>query len=141
MRRKIRKTYRYGSIVLVLVQVTIFASSCGGNQQTSVSESKNTSAPYTETAGKSSTVATTNAISNDCEDAVKTAAAISDMQDTVEDLDSAIQKCQVLQEFTAATNKYSKALDGADAKIFATNRCTYNPALQNTAICKSLLNE
>lgn len=139
MRKIAMETKRYSLIVLVIATVVIAASSCGSSQQTATSESKQTSAPSSGSANISSTEETSKSVSSECENAVKGAAEISDMKNTVEDLDPAIQKCQALEDFTAAANKYPQALDGVDAKTFATNRCTYNPALQNTSICKELL--
>lgn len=81
---------------------------------------------------------TTPAPLTDCERAVKAASEISDMQDAIEDLDPAIQSCETLGEFLAATAKYPAALDGADGEMFARNRCTYNPSLANTALCKEI---
>ena len=80
-----------------------------------------------------------DATNNSCEQAMKTASEISDMQDTVEDVDPAIQECGSMQEFISASSKFPKALDGIDEETFVTNRCTYNSSLQNTAICKSII--
>ena len=82
---------------------------------------------------------TTTTLSN-CEKAMKAAADVSDMQDTVEDIDPVIRACGSMAEFTAASSKFPKALDGASEEMFVTNRCNYNTALQSTAICKSLMN-
>lgn len=82
---------------------------------------------------------TTNTLSA-CERAMKAAADVSDLQDTVEDIDPVIRACDSMEEFAAASAKFPKALDGASEEIFVTNRCTYNTALQSTEICKSLTN-
>lgn len=75
----------------------------------------------------------------DCERAVRDAAAISDSQDSVEDLDPAIRRCSTMSEFSAATRLFPGALDaGVDARTFVTNRCTYNSSLGSTALCRSL---
>lgn len=73
-----------------------------------------------------------------CEKAMKVAADVPDMQDTVEDIDPVIRACGSMDEFIAASSQFPAALDGAGEEIFVTNRCTYNASLQNTAICKSL---
>ncbi len=73
-----------------------------------------------------------------CEKAMKAAADVPDMQDTVEDIDPVIRACGSMDEFIAASSQFPAALDGAGEEIFVTNRCTYNASLQNTAICKSL---
>lgn len=82
---------------------------------------------------------TTNSSLNSCEEAMKTAAEVSDMQDMAEDIDPAIRVCGSMQEFTSASSKFPEALDGVDEATFVTNRCTYNASLQNTAICKSIV--
>ena len=75
---------------------------------------------------------------SDCEKAMKVAAEVSDMQDTVEDIDPAIQACESLDEFKSASSKFPEALDGTDAELVVSNRCRYNPSLQDTAICISI---
>lgn len=74
-----------------------------------------------------------------CEKALETAAGVSNMQDTVEDLDPAIRACESMSELVSASSKFPQALDGVDAKTVASNRCIYNSSLKSTAICKSLL--
>ena len=73
-----------------------------------------------------------------CEMAIADAAAISDIDDQVTDLDPAIAACSSLDEFAAIAARYPAALDGADAAEFVTNRCLYEASLVDTAICKGL---
>ena len=73
-----------------------------------------------------------------CESAMKATAAISDMQDTVEDLDPTIRACATLDEFITASSKYPEALDGADEETVIVNRCKYNLTLQDTALCRAV---
>lgn len=87
--------------------------------------------------GGSGTDSSEPALSN-CEKAMKAAAEVSDIQDTVEDIDPAIRACESMDEFKAASFKFPKALDGVDEQIFVTNRCMYNPSLNDTAICKAI---
>lgn len=70
-----------------------------------------------------------------CESAVQDASEISAMEDTVSDLDEAIAECGSLAEFEAANALYPDALDGADAALFASNRCGAEPSLADSAIC------
>ncbi len=65
------------------------------------------------------------------------AAAVSDNEDTNEDLDPAIKACSTLAEFAAASLKHPKALDGVDPAEYLGNRCD-NQELASTALCKSL---
>lgn len=60
-----------------------------------------------------------------CERIFSAAANIPDTQDSVSDLDKAVTACSSLDEWTAASKKFPKALDGADPKLFLTNRCKY----------------
>ena len=60
-----------------------------------------------------------------CERAFEEAAAISDLQDTVEDLDPALEACTTIEEWKAASRKFPDALDGVDSLVFLENRCRY----------------
>lgn len=70
-----------------------------------------------------------------CESAVREAAEVSGMEDTVEDLDDAIRECGSLEEFEAAAEQFPDALDGTDARTFIANRCEFEPSLANSALC------
>ena len=76
----------------------------------------------------SSNSTTANQITG-CEKMWSDAAAISDFQDSVEDLDPAIRACKSLQEWTSAAAKYPLALDGVDPVLFLSNRCFYGNQL------------
>jgi hypothetical protein len=74
-----------------------------------------------------------------CESAVRDAANISSTQDTVSDLDAAIEECASLADLEAAADQFPDALDGADVRTFVSNRCAAEPAIAETAICGELL--
>jgi len=57
------------------------------------------------------------------------------MEDTLQDLDSAMEQCATIEEFEAAAEQFPDALDGADVRTFVANRCGFKPALVETAIC------
>ena len=62
-------------------------------------------------------------ISPACDDAFRAAASVSDMRDTVEDLDPAVRACRSVEEWNAAARRHPGALDGADSEYFLWNRC------------------
>jgi hypothetical protein len=64
--------------------------------------------------------------SEQCGLAVGQAAAIGDMEDSVEDLAPAIVACEDLDELRNATDDHPTALDGVDLETFVTNRCMYS---------------
>ena len=72
-----------------------------------------------------------------CDTAWAKAAAISDLRDTVEDLDPAIRACTSLQEWESAAAKYPEALDGVDPVLFLSNRCFYGSRL--VTLCQWLI--
>ena len=74
-----------------------------------------------------------------CERAMKTAAAVSAMEDVNEDLNPAFKACDSLNEFKEASSKYPDALDGVDELLYATNRCTGDASLKSTPICSEVL--
>ena len=73
-----------------------------------------------------------------CEQAVRNASDVDDFEDTAEDLDPAIRECESFADFRTATRNFPEALDGADARMFASNRCQYNSALSSTSVCLEL---
>lgn len=73
-----------------------------------------------------------------CESAVREAAEISPMADTVSDLDEAIAQCASLADFEAAAAMYPDALDGVSASTFVANRCAAEPSIADSAICQEL---
>jgi len=62
------------------------------------------------------------------------AADIPATEDTVTDLDQAIQECASVADFEAAAEQIPDALDGVDAHTFLSNRCASEPAI-DSAIC------
>ena len=96
------------------------------------------SSPVSETSTVVETEPTASSSLSSCESAMKATAAISDMQDTVEDLDPTIRACATLDEFITASSKYPEALDGADEETVIVNRCKYNLTLQDTALCRAV---
>jgi len=70
-----------------------------------------------------------------CERAMQLAALVDPMADTVTDLDQAIERCDTLAEWSAASAKYPDALDGADPREFAQNRCADAEELANEPLC------
>lgn len=73
----------------------------------------------------------------DCEQAFADAAAVSDFQDTVEDLDPAVRSCESLEEWVAASEAYPAALDGVDPETFLRNRCQFGN-FQQGSLCGKL---
>jgi hypothetical protein len=73
-----------------------------------------------------------------CESAVQEAAQIDPMQDTVADLDRAIQQCESLADFEAAASQFPDALDGVSAEVFLGNRCRFEPSVANAPLCVEL---
>jgi hypothetical protein len=76
-------------------------------------------------------------VSDACERAFAAAAAVSDLEDTVEDLYPAVRACNTVEEWTAASEAYPAALDGADPVLYLTNTCLYGPPdLADTDLCR-----
>ena len=75
--------------------------------------------------------------SEQCGVAVERAAAIDDMEDSVEDLDQAIVACEDLNDLRNATDDHPTALDGVDLETFVANRCMYSEddAVTAASIC------
>lgn len=73
-----------------------------------------------------------------CDSAVREAADISPMADTVSDLDNAIRECSTLAEFEAAANQFPDALDGVGARGFIANRCAAEPGIESSALCQEI---
>ncbi len=71
-----------------------------------------------------------------CELAFQAAAQISDMQDTVEDLDPAVLACPTVADWLQAAGQYPGAID-ADPGVFLANRCRYGPT--TAPICTEAL--
>lgn len=101
-------------VTLIGVLVISVIVSCGGGGSGASPPSSNST--------------TANQITG-CEKMWSDAAAISEFQDTVEDLDPAIRACKSLQEWTSAAAKYPLALDGVDPVLFLSNRCFYGSQL------------
>lgn len=74
-----------------------------------------------------------------CELAFADAAAVGDMEDTVEDLDPAVRACTSLEEWGAANAANPAALDGVDPFEFLGNRCDVGDGLSATNLCGALL--
>jgi hypothetical protein len=70
-----------------------------------------------------------------CEQAMLLAALIDPKHDTVTDLDQAVERCDTFADWSAASAKYPDALDGADPRKFAQNRCAYGEGLANKPLC------
>lgn len=79
------------------------------------------------------------AISEACQRAFAAAAAVDEMQDTVTDLDPAVQACVSLDEWAAGSASNPTALDGADPWEFLGNRCNSGEGLAETTLCGELL--
>lgn len=73
-----------------------------------------------------------------CDAAFRRAAAVDPMQDTVTDLDDAVRACATEDEWRAASEAFPDALDGASPGAFLRNRCDFEPALVDTALCQSI---
>lgn len=77
------------------------------------------------------------AYGQECGSALEDAAAVGDMEDTVEDTDPAIVACASVEAFTAASADHPDALDDTDVETWLSNRCQYSedPAVRSSAIC------
>jgi hypothetical protein len=74
-----------------------------------------------------------------CLDAMRQAASVNDMQDTVSDLYPALEACESLEAFAFASSEHPAALDGVDAETFARNACRSAPqAARDAPLCTSL---
>lgn len=81
-------------------------------------------------------------VSGECASAFEQAAAVSDLQDTHEDLFPAYSACKTLDEWKAADDAYPDAMDGVDPIVYARNVCDSNSArLGSTPICQAAANE
>lgn len=119
-------------LVAALVIVTLVA--CGGSDDPGASETEAFSFQATERAEVAADAVT---YSEECGNAVRQAAEVGDMQDTVEDLDPAIISCESVAEFQAAADDHPTALEGTDAATWASNRCqsAEDQAVKDSDIC------
>ena len=115
-------------LACLLSVVAVLGTSCGGD---TASETTAAATPTTQAAASASSA---------CDSASETAASVGDMQDTVDDLYPAIQACDTVEEWAAASKKHLAALDGADPEVFLTNVCLYSapPAIAQTRLCQSV---
>jgi hypothetical protein len=72
-----------------------------------------------------------------CNDAFAEAAAVSDLEDTLEDLEPAVTACTSAEDWTAASDAYPAAVDGADPLVFLANECAYGD--QERPLCQEVL--
>jgi hypothetical protein len=77
--------------------------------------------------------------STTCDLAFADAAAVGDMEDTVEDLDPTVRACTSLDEWGTASAANPAALDGVDPFEFLGNRCDFGEGLSATDLCRALL--
>jgi hypothetical protein len=123
--------YRMVGVIALLVLVTV---GCAGNV-----DAPDTAPVEPDAATESfdEADAPDSVYSEACGQAVAAAAAIDDMQDTVEDLDPAIAVCADFDELVAAFEDYPAALDGVDAQTFVANRCLYSEdaSVTSSQIC------
>lgn len=74
-----------------------------------------------------------------CLDAMQQAAAVDEMQDTVSDLYPALAACDSLEAWSAASEEYPDALDGAEPETFARNACVTAPeAAREGPLCQEV---
>ncbi len=76
-------------------------------------------------------------VSQACSDSFAAAAAIGDLQDTVEDLDPALTACGSIEEWIAASSTNPGAIDGDPAQ-YLLNRCQYTEAPTGPA-CEEIM--
>ena len=100
-----------------------------------------TSEPAIRTETPSPTPASVQDALGACREAFRDAAAVSVMRDTVDDLNPAVRACSSVAEWEAAFSEFPDALDGADAELFARNRCQYGAGLSGTPLCRELSGE
>ena len=60
-----------------------------------------------------------------CQRAMRIAAAVDEMSDTVADIDPVIRACISITDLRAASAKYPAAFDGVDPVEFVRNRCEF----------------
>ena len=76
-----------------------------------------------EEAVEEATAAAAELPSDECNAAFAEAAAVDEMQDTVEDLVPAIEACTSIEDWAAASDLNPAALEGTDPETFLTNMC------------------
>ena len=76
-----------------------------------------------------------------CRGAFRDAAAVSALQDRVEDLDPAVRACSSVVEWETASAEFPNALDGVNAEQFARNRCQFGSGLSGTPLCREVIGE
>lgn len=73
-----------------------------------------------------------------CEAAVREAAEIPVTEDSGSDFDNAIQTCATVAELEAASEQFPDALDGTSVRTFVGERCAFEPAIADSAVCTEL---
>jgi hypothetical protein len=75
-----------------------------------------------------------------CSQAFADAAAVSEMQDTHEDLFSAYFACETLDDWIAANDEHPDAIDGVDPTMYASTVCEGNEdEIGESPICAALV--
>jgi hypothetical protein len=113
----------YAQTLATATMAALLLTACGGASTTAEEpEASTEDVEVTEEAEEPEAAA----YSEECGQAVADAAAVGDMEDTVEDLDPAIITCDGLEQLRAATDDHPGALDGVDLETFVANRCLYS---------------
>lgn len=73
-----------------------------------------------------------------CESAVREAAEIPVTEDSGSDFDNAIETCATVAELEAASEQFPDALDGVSVRTFVGERCRFEPAIADSAVCNEL---
>lgn len=124
---------KFAVIVIPLAFLSVWFSDTTSNGETG--ESPTRSSEVTSTISGAEV-----AYSAECGAAFADAAAVSDMQDTHEDMDPAFSACATMAAFASASEAYPAALDGADPTTYAFNRCQFSPntSVTESSICNEL---
>lgn len=141
--------WRWKASIIVLVTLIVIGALSPTETNDSSTDEANSSAGIVVSTSTPTTAATSTTApvptaesesesSSACEQAFNNAASISSMEDTIEDLNSAIRACEKLDEWNAASLKHPSALDGADPTAFLRNRCRSDETLSREPLCREV---
>lgn len=118
--------------ITVSAAVVVFALvGCGSDGDVATDETPGDTTAATQPAADAEDAT----YSAECGQAMAEAAAVDEMQDTLEDTDPAFFACESLEEFSQASADYPDALDGTNPEVFAPNRCQGAESVQDSPLC------
>jgi hypothetical protein len=142
--RGVSRQGKFAAAVVAMLLLAGLAAAGSLSRQIATGTAQSTATPtsaanYTAvTSPTAAPVDTPEATQSACDTAFAEAAAIDEMQDTVEDLDPAVRTCATGDEWSAAAASHPGAIDeGIDPIEFLTNRCLYAEGLADTTLCRT----